>query len=591
MNCRVSIVNLRSLTVTLVLLLLATGCTFQLEEMAGESPPGAPDSTDGGETVTPSDRVEETGAAAQADVSTVAISVQAAALRPATACSNRFVAHDLPHQTASNVERIGFFVSNGSGLAINDLDNDGDLDLILGNIFGPNRIFWNDGGWQFSAEVLFEDSTRAITTVDIDADGWFDLFVTARNGRILHWRNTGSGRFEQVKLPALRASAYSLDLADLDQDGDLDLVTASYDASLQKQNLLFRSGAVESRTDRAGVWLYSNEGGEFAGAWLANEAQALALQLTDLNGDGRTDIVVGNDFDMRDYVWLAGDNGWQAAEPFATTTMSTMSFDSGDIDNNGRWEIFAADMLPYSDAPEIMDQWQPVMDNMPHHEVEGDPQHMANVLQAPGSDGGYVNTAGSSGIEATGWTWSSKFGDLDQDGFLDLYVVNGMQALDIFSHLPNDELVEENQVYRNDGQGNFVPAPDWGLNSTHGGRSMSMADLDGDGDLDIVVNNLAAPAQIFENQLCQGNALLVDLAWPDSQNTKAVGATLTLRTSSGEYRRRIKVTSGYLSGDPSRVHFGLPAGSEIEALEIRWPDGAVSTVEHVEANSLVLIER
>ena len=595
-NGSVSIVKLHSLIVPLVLLLLASGCTFQLEEMAGESPAGAPDTAGRAETAAPSDQVEETGAAAdpastQADMRTVAVSVQATALRPATACGDGFFAHDLPHRTASNVERIGFFVSNGSGLAVNDLDNDGDLDLILGNIFGPNRIFWNEGDWQFSAEVLFEDSTRAITTVDIDGDGWLDLFITARNGRILHWRNTGSGRFEQVNLPELRASAYSLDLADLDQDGDLDLVTASYDASLQKQNLLYRTGAVESRTDRAGVWLYSNDGGAFAGAWLANEAQALALQLTDVNGDGRTDIVVGNDFDTRDYIWLAGDGGWQAAEPFATTTMSTMSFDSGDINNNGRWEIFAADMLPYSDSPEIMDQWQPVMDNMPHHEVEGDPQHMANVLQVPGSDGDYVNTAGSSGIEATGWTWSSKFGDLDQDGFLDLYVVNGMQALDIFSHLPNDELVEENQVYRNDGQGNFVAEPGWGLNSTYGGRSMSMADLDGDGDLDIVINNLAAPAQIFENQLCQGNALLVDLDWPDSLNTKAVGATLTLRTSTGEYRRRIRVTSGYLSGDPSRIHFGLPAESQIEALEIRWPDGAVSTVEQVEANSLVLIER
>ena len=588
--------NFHCLIVTLVLLFLATGCTIRLEEKAEENLPGAPDTAIQRVTKPPSDRVEETDAAAnavspQASVSKVAVSVHRTALRPATACSNRFIAHDLPHRTASTVERIGFFISNGSGLAINDLDNDGDLDIVLGNIFGPNRIFWNDGGWQFSAEVLFEGSTRAIATVDIDADGWLDLVVTARNGRIHHWRNTGLGRFEQLRLPALQASAYSLDWADLDQDGDLDLVTASYDASLEKQNLLYRSGATETRSNRAGVWLYNNEGGAFVATRLASEAQALALQLTDLNGDGRADILVGNDFDTRDYIWLAGDNGWQAAEPFAATTMSTMSFDSGDINNNGRWEIFAADMHPYSDTPEIMNQWQPVMDNMTHLMVEGDPQHMANVLQLRQDDGDYVNTAGSSGVEATGWSWSSKFGDLDQDGFLDLYVVNGMQALDNFSHLPNDELVEENQVYRNDGRGNFVPEPAWGLNSTYGGRSMSMADLDGDGDLDIVVNNLTSPAQIFENQLCQGSSLLVDLAWPDSQNTKAVGATLTLRTSTGDYRRRIRVTSGYLSGDPSRIHFGLPLASQIEALEIRWPDGEVSTIEQLEANSLVLIQR
>jgi len=552
----------------LVSLLLATGCTNQLEENVAAVVAALP----------------------QAEVSEVTVTVQQTALRPATACSDRFLARDLPHQTAAAVERIGFFISNGAGLAVNDLDNDGDLDLVLGNIFGPNQIFWNEGDWQFSAEVLFEGSTRAITTVDVDADGWLDLVLTARNGRIHYWHNQ-RGRFEQDQLPALQASAYSLDWADLDQDGDLDLVTASYDASLEKQNILYKSGATETKSNLAGVWLYTNEAGSFVGTRLASEAQALTLQLTDLNEDGRADILVGNDFDLRDYVWLAGDHGWQATDLFATTTMSTMSFDAGDINNDGRWEIFAADMHPYSDTPEIMNQWQPVMDNMPHLMVEGDPQHMANVLQVRHDDGHYVNTAGSSGIEATGWSWSSKFGDLDQDGFLDLYVVNGMQAFDNFSHLPHDELIEENQVYRNDGHGNFVPVTNWGLNSTYGGRSMSMADLDGDGDLDIVVNNLGDPAQIFENQLCQGSSLLVDLSWPNSQNTVAVGATLTLRTSTGDYRRKVKVTSGYLSGDPSRIHFGLPLGSQIEALEVTWPDGEVSTVEQVEANSLVLIER
>jgi hypothetical protein len=206
-------------------------------------------------------------------------------------------------------------------------------------------------------------------------------------------------------------------------------------------------------------------------------------------------------------------------------------------------------------------------------------------------DGLYENIAPQSGVEATGWSWSSKFGDLDQDGFLDLYVVNGMQALDNFSHLPNDELVEENQVYRNDGQGNFRLMSGWALNSIYGGRSMSMADLDGDGDLDIVVNNLRAPSQIFENQLCAGASLLVDLRWPDSQNTHALGARLTLQTRNGNYLREVKATSGYLSGDPSRIHFGFPAESQVQALVVTWPDGRVSTIDGLEANMLVRIER
>jgi hypothetical protein len=159
-------------------------------------------------------------------------------------------------------------------------------------------------------------------------------------------------------------------------------------------------------------------------------------------------------------------------------------------------------MHPYNDTPGMMAQWQPVMEGMMHDMVEGDPQQMANVLQVWDEDGKAVNTAVASGISATGWSWSSQFGDLDQDGWLDLYVVNGMQALDNFSHLPNDELIEENQVYRHNGRNEFEPMPDWGLNSTYGGRSMVMADLDWDGDLDIVVNNLQDPAQLFINQLC-----------------------------------------------------------------------------------------
>jgi hypothetical protein len=500
-------------------------------------------------------------------------------------CSGRFVAHDLPHRTASAVERVGFFTSNGSGLAINDLDNDGRLDLILGNIFGPNPIFWNEAAGQFTPQVLVEDSLRAITPVDLDGDGRLDIVTTAVNGNIRAWRNLGARQFAPTPLPGVQSYAYSLDWGDVDRDGDLDLLAASYDASLEKQSSTYKN------SHKTGVSLYTVQAGQFIETRLAGVAQALAVQLADLNDDGRLDILVGNDFDLRDYVWLAGDEGWQAAEPFATTTMSTMSFSRGDINNDGHWELFAADMHPYSQAAEVMNQWQPVMAAMVHPLAAGDPQHMANVLQARQADGSYENSAAQSGLAATGWSWSGKFADLDQDGFLDLYVVNGMQALDNFSHLPNDELVEENQALRNDGQGHFSPAPQWGLNSKLGGRSMSMADLDGDGDLDIVVNNLQAPAQIFENQLCQGASLLVDLAWPASLNRYAVGARLALHTSSGIYRREVRVTSGYLSADPSQIHFGFPAGSRLQRLEIIWPDGQVSTVEPVGPGTRIRVER
>ena len=191
-----------------------------------------------------------------------------------------------------------------------------------------------------------------------------------------------------------------------------------------------------------------------------------------------------------------------------------MSLDAGDIDNDGLFELFSTDMMPIDDAPDTVAAWEPLMADMVDPIDPADPQIMSNVLQVATGEAGYQNAARPRGVDATGWSWSAKFGDLDQDGLLDLYVVNGMIESTMMAHLPNHELVEANQAMRNVGDGFFRPAPQWQLGSTASGRGMSMADLDGDGDLDIVVNNLRAPAQLFENRLCGGQSLLVDLRWP-----------------------------------------------------------------------------
>jgi hypothetical protein len=213
------------------------------------------------------------------------------------------------------------------------------------------------------------------------------------------------------------------------------------------------------------------------------------------------------------------------------------------------------------------------------------------VLQVRGTDGALHNQAYARAVDATGWSWSSKFGDLDNDGFLDLYVVNGMIAAELFHHLPHDELVEQNQALHNDGNGHFAPAPQWELGSTSSGRGMSMVDLNGDGRLDIVVNNLRAPAKVFENRLCGGSGLEVDLRWPASLNTRAIGARLALHTDSGTFYRDVRAGSGYLSGDPARVHFGIPQGTALQRLEIAWPDGALSSVDVPQAQTLMTVTR
>ncbi|MCE7983419.1 MAG: CRTAC1 family protein [Caldilinea sp. CFX5] len=515
-------------------------------------------------------------------------SVLVTPLNQPTACTDRFVYHPLDHLTTTADGVVRMFAANGAGVAVNDLDNDGDLDLVLGSETGSNSIFWNEGALTFSKTELSSGPTRAITILDVDGNGWRDLVLTTNTGALNYWRNRGRQTFSKEVLPGVANPAYVINWGDLDNDGDLDLVTASYDAGF-----LTDRGNTYLTEQQGGVFVYTNDNGRFRPTQLAQAAQALALGLFDLNQDQRLDILVGNDFAVRDQAWLNRATGWEAVEPFAVTAYSTMSLDQGDLDNDGRPELFAADMNPYDIAPATMAAWLPVIANMERGIVHkrDDPQEMANVLQTPNNAGGWREAAQGWGVAATGWSWSSKFGDLDNDGYLDLYVVNGMIEAGTFGHLPNHELVEENQVFRNEQGRRFQAMPAWGLNSRASGRSMVMADLDQDGDLDIVVNPLRSPAQLFENQLCGGASVQVDLQWLGAQNRDAIGARVTLVTSQGNFSRDVRVLSGYLSGDPTRLHFGLPVAATLEQVIVQWPDGAASVVAGIKAGTWLTISR
>ena len=517
------------------------------------------------------------------------LEVERVGLTGTAVCTGQFHLHELDHITTNQIDPVDMYDSNGSGLAINDLDNDGDLDIVLANLAGRNSIFWNEGGLNFRKEEMPLTSSRAVAIVDVDADGWQDIVFTTRVGRGLnYWRNLGNGQFETTLIQGIDQFAYAMAWGDMDKDGDLDVVTGSYDTALDKElrdSFMFGPGA--------GVFYFENQGNlSFMGERLIDTSQALAIQLLDLNGDGRLDILVGNDFDsVQDNYWLQTAAGWEAVEPFASTTQNTMSFDVGDVDNNGNLELFAADMHPYAFDDATNAAWAPVMEGMIGESLPGDLQIMENVMQTADANGQFSNVAHDLGTAYTGWSWSSKFGDLDQDGFLDLYVVNGMMTSSTFGHLDNYELIEENQVLQNNGQGQFVLQPNWNLNQTAGGRSMSMGDLDNDGDLDIVINNLLSPSVILENQLCKGSSIQVDLQWQNSQNPNAIGTVVTLQSADGFHKRDVRVSSGYLSGDPSRLHFGFPQDSQPFGLIINWPDGQLSHVRDLEPNQLIKIIR
>ena len=507
-------------------------------------------------------------------------------------CVDHFITHDLPHNTTTADGIIRMYEANGAGVAINDLDNDGDLDLVLGNYDNPNSIFWNEGGLSFRQEQMPIGRTRAVAAVDVDGDGWTDLALTRVGGAINFWRNRGAelaadapGRFVQEFVNGLAKPAYAIDWADLDADGDLDAVTASYDIGL-----LTELGNEYRLKGEAGVYIHWNEANGFRAQRLATEAQALAIALWDEDGDGRPDLLVGNDFALPDQFWRNSADGWQLATIFPETTHSTMSFDLADVDNSGRTALFASDMKPPDMNPETMRAWAPLMEAEHHPLPAGDLQRMENMLLVADQGGAFQNLGRDRQLDATGWTWSGLFGDLDQDGQLDLYIVNGFAESTTFAHMEDHELVERNQALRNTG-GRFERMPDWELGSERGGRGAAQGDLDGDGDLDIVVNNLRGNAQLFENRLCGGASLQVELRQPGSANPAAIGATAILETPAGRLRRDVRVTRAYLSSDPGQLHFGFPTETQPSLLLIRWPDGQWSTVSAPAAGQRLTISR
>ncbi len=517
----------------------------------------------------------------------VPVAFTAADLKSQAPCEGMFVPKSLDFSNGIRIREIRTYLSNGSGVAMNDLDGDGLLDLVFASIDRPAAILWNQGEMNFITQELDEDLTRAVNTADIDGDGDIDLTFTKTSQQgVSFWRNLGGRNFKQDILPGVTLRAYALAWSDLNGDNQIDLVTASYNTELKQLGY-----SDQEIADQGGVIIYTYEDGVYHPERLTPASESLSIGLVDLNGDLHQDIWVANDFVMQDAIFLRTETGWKAASPFQTTSYSTMSIDWADINNQPGWELFTTDMSPYDISTKNMAAWLPVMAKLAQQHVEGDPQVVANALQIQDSNGDWVNYAPQMGLDASGWSWTGRFGDLDSDGYQDIYIVNGMIAQNLFGHLPNGELIEENRAYRNLTGSGFALAEDWNLNSKVSGRGMVMGDLDQDGDLDIVVNPLRSSAQLLENRLCGGENLAVDLRWKNSANPFAINAVVELKTADFTLRRSIRSASGYLSSDASRLHFGFPKSSNLQELTIYWPDGAVSHLSNLKPQTIIEVTR
>lgn len=541
--------------------------------------------------------------------------------------------------------------SSGTGVCVGDVDGDGLPDVYLTNYDRGNRLYRNLGG------MRFKDMTQAAGVsgegrwcagpafVDIDNDGDLDLHVCVYAGNNLLYINDGQGRFtEQAQQFGLDANAASvmMTFADYDLDGDLDaylvthrLVTEGDKHELPKDSQVAIQNGVVQVDPKRGVrvapgyqdyfavmpkgkpgrmalviagqedTLFRNERGKFRPvnreAGIAGHGIGLSAIWWDFNDDGHPDLYVSNDYKGADQLYRNNGDGTftdVVDDLCPHVPWYSMGADAGDVNNDGWTDLFASDMSGTSHYKQKVAMGD-MTDDAWFLDLARPPQYMRNTM--------FLNTGGSrmlevakmAGVSSTDWTWSPKFGDLDNDGWLDLFIANGMSRDFMNSDLHaggsrggarwKDQAVlrEKNLAFRNQDGLHFQDvSAAWGLDELSASYGAALSDLDRDGDLDLITTNFDGPVLVYENKSI-GNRLLVQLKGTSS-NRAGLGSKLELRTSEGKQTRLLTNSQGFMSSNEALAHFGL-GESTPESLTVHWPSGYVQTLNDLRPNQFVMV--
>jgi hypothetical protein len=530
---------------------------------------------------------------------------------------------------------------NGGGVAVGDVDGDGLPDLYFTSNIGPNKLYRNKGNYQFEditekAGVADPEGWKTgVTMADVNGDGKIDIYVSAVDYLTMHGRNVlyinnGDGTFtDRTKEYGLEHVGYATQAVFFDYDGDGDLDMYLLDHSTHSQRTL-ETDNQSANGPRTSDRLFRNDGGHFtdvteqAGLHDGIDGYGLGIVVSDFNDDGCPDIYVANDFQGDDYLYLNNCNG-TFTESIATATGHTSRFsmgvDAADFNNDGRMDIITLDMLP--EREDILKTSANTESfNLYNLRLQAGfhPQFARNNLQLNRGKGKFSEIGYLAGVYATDWSWSPLFADLDNDGWKDLYITNGIyrrpndmdyityvgneaiQAslargdsdamINVLRHMPQVPLA--NYAYRNNRDLTFTNvAENWGLAQPGFSNGAVYADLNNTGSLDLVVNNINAPASIYRNhsrEINKNHFLTVRLHGSGA-NTAGIGARVELVQNGAKQVLEQEPTRGFLSSVDPRLHFGLGASNRVDSLIVIWPNHRFQTLTNLPGDTTITVSQ
>lgn len=527
----------------------------------------------------------------------------------------------------------------GAGVAAGDFNNDGLEDLFFVGNMVSNKLYLNKGDFNFediSESAGIEGDNRwfsGVTVLDVNQDGFLDIYCTVAGkneprNNVLYINNQDNTFTDQASAYGVDDPGYSIHATflDYDKDGDLDLYVANYPPTSFVAPIDYYKFMIDHHEDIDSDQLYRNDGDSFTKvtkeAGISNFGLSLGVISSDFNNDGYSDIYVSNDFASPDYMYINNQDGTFTNEilySFNQTSQFGMGIDASDFNNDGWIDIFQLDMnfVGNYKSKANMQTMSPFdfyrsVDLGLHH------QYMQNSLQLNqgnlmGNLPSFSNIARFSGVSSTDWSWGGLFADFDNDGWKDLFVTNGKRR-DVnnkdfyaehkafFEKMENDPAYKNkeeevgllsylekipservaNVMYRNNKALSFdMVNEEWGMVEKTFSNGVIYSDLDNDGDLDLVINNIEDVASIYKNN---AKSNYVGFKIEGQNNEIPIGTRIHIKASDQYQMRELNLSRGYLSSVSPRLHFGLGNSSTIDEVIVEWSDGTQSKIEDLKVN-------